>query len=152
MNQEWSQLPHRLPWWMVYTLLFCFLFKSNQSTLAKPSWWTAHQDSAALGHLSWFSALWPVGYSSQISLLLFLFFKFLSALGFRCSAQALQRVAQASLVVAHGLSGPAPCGDLSSPTRNGTWVSCIGRWILNLWTTREVPLLPTFKDNKCLQR
>ena len=32
-----------------------------------------------------------------------------------------------------------PCGlwDLSSPTRDQTCVPCIGRWILNHWTTRE---------------
>ena len=34
--------------------------------------------------------------------------------------------------------------DLSSPTRNQTQVPCIGRWILNHWTTREVPL-PVFE-------
>ena len=34
-----------------------------------------------------------------------------------------------------------PCGkwDLNSPARNQTCVSCIGRQILNHWTTREVP-------------
>ena len=33
------------------------------------------------------------------------------------------------------------CGmrDLSSPTRNQTCIPCIRRWILNHWTTREVP-------------
>ena len=30
--------------------------------------------------------------------------------------------------------------DLSSLTRDWTRVPCIGRWILNHWTTREVPL------------
>ena len=34
--------------------------------------------------------------------------------------------------------------DLSSPTRNQTQVPCIGRWILNHWTTREIPL-PVFE-------
>ena len=29
--------------------------------------------------------------------------------------------------------------DLSSPTRDGTQAPCIGRQILNHWTTREVP-------------
>ena len=51
-----------------------------------------------------------------------------------------------SFVVAHGLFS---CGiwaellpgvwDLSSLTRDQTRVLCIGRWILNPWTTREVP-------------
>ena len=29
--------------------------------------------------------------------------------------------------------------DISSPTRDQTHVPCIGRWMLNYWTTREVP-------------
>ena len=29
--------------------------------------------------------------------------------------------------------------DLGSLTRDGTHVPCIARWILNHWTTREVP-------------
>ena len=33
--------------------------------------------------------------------------------------------------------------DFRSPTRDQTWVPCIGRWILNHWTTREVSS-PTF--------
>ena len=59
------------------------------------------------------------------------------------------------LIVAHGLSievqGLLSCCrtwtqqlqhsmlDLTSPTRNQTLVPCIGRQILNYWTTREVP-------------
>ena len=31
--------------------------------------------------------------------------------------------------------------DLSSPTRDRTHVPCIGRQILDHWTTREVPIL-----------
>ena len=42
----------------------------------------------------------------------------------------------ASIVVVHGLSSSTPVG--SSGTRNQTHVSCIGRWSLNHWTTREV--------------
>ena len=39
-----------------------------------------------------------------------------------------------------------PCGmwDLSSLTRDRTHVPCIGRRILNHWTTREVPELIYF--------
>ena len=49
------------------------------------------------------------------------------------------------LVVACGLQSAwaqMPCSmwDLSSLTRDQTCVLCIGRWILNHWTTREVPL------------
>ena len=40
-----------------------------------------------------------------------------------------------SLVVALGLSCPYSMWDPSSPTRDQTCVTCIGRWILNLWTT-----------------
>ena len=31
--------------------------------------------------------------------------------------------------------------DVSSPTRDGTNVPCVGRWILNHWSTRRVPVL-----------
>ena len=41
-----------------------------------------------------------------------------------------------------GLVALRPVG--SSPTRNQTSVPCIGRWILNHWTTREVPHLLFF--------
>ena len=34
--------------------------------------------------------------------------------------------------------------DLSSPTRDRTHVPCFGRWILNHWTTREVPIVGYF--------
>ena len=39
----------------------------------------------------------------------------------------------------------------SSWTRDGTHVPCIGRWILNHWTTREV-LLKIFKRFPLLKR
>ena len=45
--------------------------------------------------------------------------------------------AQASVVVACGLVNPRHVG--SSQTRDRTHVPCIGRRILNYWTTREVP-------------
>ena len=55
-----------------------------------------------------------------------------------------------------GLCWGASCGvqaslvaegiwDLSSPTRDQTCIPCIGRQILNHWTTREVPSMRTFK-------
>ena len=43
-----------------------------------------------------------------------------------------------SVVGVHGLVSPG-LWDLSSPTRDRTWVPCIARWILNHWATREVP-------------
>ena len=52
----------------------------------------------------------------------------------------------ASVVAVRGLSScgaqahfPLGMWDLSSPTRDRTCVPCIGRRILNHWTTREVP-------------
>ena len=51
---------------------------------------------------------------------------------------------------AHGLSScgarallPLSMWNPSSLTRDQTWVSCIGRQILNHWTTKEVPQLRT---------
>jgi len=31
--------------------------------------------------------------------------------------------------------------DLVSPTKDGTLVPCVGRWILNHWISKEVPSL-----------
>ena len=41
-----------------------------------------------------------------------------------------------------------PCGiwDLSSPTRDRTHVPCIGTWILDHWTIREVPSIYLLAD------
>ena len=36
--------------------------------------------------------------------------------------------------------------DLSSLISDGIYVPCIGRHILNHWTTREVPLLDLFRE------
>ena len=41
------------------------------------------------------------------------------------------------------LVAPNGMGDLSSQTRDWTHIPCIARWILNHWTTREVPVLVT---------
>ena len=69
-------------------------------------------------------------------------------------------VTQASLVAARGLGCPAACGilphgmwDLDSPPRDQTRVSCIGRRILDHWTTREVShhLKITVKGTGCAQ-
>ena len=42
------------------------------------------------------------------------------------------------------------CGmwDLSSPTRDQTFTICVGRWVLNHWTTRKVPKCNYFKIRK----
>ena len=40
--------------------------------------------------------------------------------------------------------------ELSSPTRDQIHVCCIGRWILNHWTTREVLMTHLFHNWKCL--
>ena len=46
-----------------------------------------------------------------------------------------------------GVRTQLPCSmwDLSCLTRGRTWVPCIGRWILNRWTTREVPSFNLYK-------
>ena len=61
-----------------------------------------------------------------------------------CGTRVPERVG--SVVAAHRLSSygtraQLACGiqALSSLTRDRTQVPCIGRWILNHWTTREVP-------------
>ena len=40
-----------------------------------------------------------------------------------------------------------PCGmwDLSSPSRDRTCISCIEKWVLKHWTSREVPIKFSFK-------
>ena len=73
----------------------------------------------------------------------------------RCGTQALSRACR-------GLSS---CGtrayllqdmwDLSSLNRDRTCVSCLGRWILHHWTTKEVPeclYLLNFPPEQCLIR
>ena len=65
---------------------------------------------------------------------------FLAVLGLHCGMQASSCCgAWTCLVVASGLSCPKARGILVSPTRDQTYVLCIGRWILNHWTTREGP-------------
>ena len=60
-------------------------------------------------------------------------------LNFDCTGSSLQYAG--SLVVLGGFSYPVECGILGSPPRDWTCFPCIGRWILNHWTTMEVPLL-----------
>ena len=57
-----------------------------------------------------------------------------------CGAQALG--CSDPVVVMYRLSCPGHMG--SSRTRDRTGVRCIGRWVLNQWTTRKVPLLTLF--------
>ena len=47
-------------------------------------------------------------------------------------------------VVALWLSCPKALWGLSSQTRDQTCISCISRWMLNHWTTREVPEWSSF--------
>ena len=56
-------------------------------------------------------------------------------------AQQLQLVGSRAWVKQLWPMGLAACSmwDSSSQTKDGTHVPCIGRWILNHWTTREVP-------------
>ena len=50
-----------------------------------------------------------------------------------------------SIVASHRLSCSHNMWDLSSLTGDQTWIPCIERWILNHWTTREVPFHPLKK-------
>ena len=74
----------------------------------------------------------------------------MAVLGLRCCTRgllfvvvlgvliAVASLAADSAVVAHGLSC-SPWHVAPSGTRAGSHVPCIGRQILNHWTTREVP-------------
>ena len=44
------------------------------------------------------------------------------------------------LIVEHVLSCPLVYGIFSYPTRDGTHIPCVGKWLLNHWTIREVPM------------
>ena len=55
------------------------------------------------------------------------------------------------LVAACRLSCPAACGILVPRPGIRTCVPCIGRWILNHWTTREVPTNISFKKDGILK-
>ena len=69
-----------------------------------------------------------------------------------CGTWALQLRHVSSVVVAHRLCCPAACGILVSlPARDLTRVPCIGRWILYHWTTREVPVLNIFEDERSIK-
>ena len=48
------------------------------------------------------------------------------------------------LVRALKLSCPKACGIF--PTRGRNYIPCTERWILNLWTTREVPILSFLRN------
>ena len=65
-----------------------------------------------------------------------------------CTAQALGMLA--SVVVVRGLSCPEACGILQ--TRDQTRIPCIGRQILNHWTTREVQRYVFGSDRCCFIR
>ena len=58
-----------------------------------------------------------------------------------CSLRHIGSLVEARELSSCGTWAQLPRGmwDLSSPTRDGTRIPCIGRWILYHWTTREVP-------------
>ena len=65
---------------------------------------------------------------------------FLTVLGLICSMQTLHwSEGRASLYVLPGGLVALCEWDLRTRTRDWTHVLCFGRWILNHWTTREVP-------------
>ena len=109
----------------------------------------------------------PVTFQFFFTLFIYLFFTswgfrccvqaFSSCGGFsRCRAQALGMqasvaAARGSVDAAHRRSGcaaqaylPQGLWDLPRPDVDWSPVPCIGGWILNHWTTREVPLLYLF--------
>ena len=51
---------------------------------------------------------------------------------------------EGSEAVVHALSCPAACG-IHFPTRDQTPIPCTARWILNHWTTKEVPVYVSFE-------
>ena len=51
-----------------------------------------------------------------------------------------------------GLSCPIGIWDLSSQTRNRTHIPCTVRWILNPWSSREVPEISFFFFNLLSQK
>ena len=51
-----------------------------------------------------------------------------------------------------GLSCSTMCRIFSSLTRDQTLVPCFARWILNQWTTRDVPLRFTLQASIDLQK
>ena len=53
------------------------------------------------------------------------------------------------MVVYGGLFALGPVGSYFL-TRDWIWVHCIGRWILNHWTTREVPKVNSIESIKAL--
>ena len=138
------------------TWLFTASFKSDAL------WWIcATKTFIFLAHL--YMYLHPS--MSDILLLLF-FFKFLAVLGFCCCAQAFFSCGEWGLLSSRDVQashcghffccrawalecGLSSCGTLvsvvitsqhveSSRIKDGTCVLCIGRQILNHWTTREV--------------
>ena len=56
---------------------------------------------------------------------------------FCCAGSSLRHVGFSSCSMWALL--PHSVWDLSSLTRDRTHIPCIGRWILNCWTTREIP-------------
>ena len=66
----------------------------------------------------------------------------------RCHVHAGSRVMVHVLALEH--AGLLLCGmwDLRSPTTDQTLTICIGRWVLNHWTIREVPRCNYFKIRK----
>ena len=74
-----------------------------------------------------------LNYFTFLRFTVFSFFFFLAVLGLHCGMWT-------SLVAACGPSCPLACENLSSLTRDATSVPCLGRWILNHWIMRKVPL------------
>ena len=82
----------------------------------------------------------------------------MEVLGLSCHMQALHCGARAGLVAMWGLSSCAGLvglvalrlWSLISLVRDGTHVPCLGRWILNQWTTSEVQRLENFEPRSAV--
>ena len=92
--------------------LLCSLYLSSYIYLSSCSTWDLH---CSMQNLS----LWHTGFSVQF--------------------WPLDSWLHRSVVCSTWAQLPRGTWDLSSLSRDQTQVSCIGRWILNHWTTRETP-------------
>ena len=107
---------------MLLFFIILFIFGSTGSLLLHASFFELQRAEAA----PW---LWGEGFSVQRLLVLW-------STGSRCTGFSSRRV-QAHRLQHMGVVALWHVG--SSWTRDQSLVPCIGRWILNLWATREVP-------------
>ena len=86
-----------------------------------------------LALFQWFGQDYPTPYASHLKKYLYVYFHH----WLHCGTWSFEVMCRLRCPMACGVLVP-----LSSPTRDQMPLSCIGRQILNYWTTREVPCLP----------